>query len=75
MNLNLKRVLFNLLINSTLFFTLFIGIQNSNRTSRINFINKESIELPISFIIGISFIFGSVTGGILPLNKVWKKND
>ena len=41
---------------------LIIGIQNSSRRGEINFLVKETIELPISFIIGTSFIAGSFIG-------------
>ena len=49
-----------------------IGIQNSSSQKKINFIIYESIELPISFIIGVSFISGSVSASIL---KVDLKNQ
>ena len=47
---------------------LIIGIQNSSNKSKVNFYGFESIKLPISFIIGFSFITGSITGGILSTN-------
>ena len=33
--------------------------------NKVNFIFNESIELPNSFILGLSFIFGSLSGSIL----------
>ena len=42
-----------------------MAIQNSSRKGKINFILNESVNLPISFIIGISFLSGSVTGSLL----------
>ena len=50
-----------------------VGIQNSSNKSKINFIINETVELPISFVIGISFIAGSFFGNILPLNIPYKK--
>ena len=45
---------------------LIIGIQNSSAIkSRVNFLNDETVELPISFIIGFSFISGSMIGSFL----------
>ncbi len=64
MNL-LKRFIYVFTFNLTLFFILMIGIQNSNYKNKVNFIFNESIELPNSFILGLSFIFGSVSGSIL----------
>ncbi len=62
------RKLFSLIIfNSSLFILLIIGIQNSSRKSKINFIFNETISLPISFIIGTSFISGSITGSFISL--------
>lgn len=73
MSLTLKRILFTLTINVSLFTILMIGIQNSNRSSKISFINKETVELPVSFVTGISFIIGSMIGGLLPINYFFKK--
>ena len=64
----IKKIIFTMLFNSSLFILLFIGIQNSSNKSKINFLKNESINLPISFIIGTSFIAGSFTGSILILN-------
>ena len=73
MNFNLKKIFFNFLLNSSLFLILIIGIQNYSKRSKVNFIVNESINLPISFIVGISFISGSITGGFLTLN-IWDKD-
>ncbi len=45
-----------------------IGIQNSSKQIKINLILRETIDLPISFIIGLSFISGSITGSVLKIN-------
>ena len=42
-----------------------IGIQNSSKKSEVNLLSTKSIKLPISFIIGISFISGSLSGNLL----------
>ena len=44
-----------------------IGIQNSSKESKVNLIFNETVNLPISFIIGTSFISGSTTAGVLIL--------
>ena len=63
-----KKLLFLTIYNISLFFLLIIGIQNSHQKSKVNFLINETIKLPISFIIGVSFITGSVFGSLMPLN-------
>ena len=64
----LKKFLFNSALNLTFFFLLLIGIQNSSNKAKVNLLIDETISLPISFIIGTSFISGSLLGGFLSLN-------
>ena len=73
MYFSLKKILQTIIFNSSLFLILMVGIQNSSNKSKINFIINETVELPISFVIGISFIAGSFFGNILPLNIPYKK--
>ena len=61
----LKKVLQTLIFNSSLFLLLMIGIQNSSNKTKVNFIISETINLPISFVIGVSFISGSLSSSIL----------
>ena len=70
----LKKLFFITTFNFSLFLILIIGIQNSTNKKKVNLIIKESVSLPISFIIGVSFISGSITGSILSLNLADKKN-
>ena len=71
MSFILKKFFFSAIFNSCLFLILFIGIQNSSNKSKVNLLIDETIELPISFIVGSSFILGSIFGSslILDLNK------
>lgn len=62
-----KKFLFAITFNFTFFCILMIGIQNSLNKSKVNFILNETISLPISFIVGISFIAGSITGSLLSI--------
>ena len=64
----IKKILFAIGFNLSLFFLLMIGIQNSSKQIKINFIIRETIDLPTSFIIGMSFISGSITGSFLKIN-------
>ena len=65
MLISLKKIFFAISFNSSLFFLLMIGIQNSENSRKVNVILTETIRLPISFIVGLSFISGSLTGSIL----------
>ena len=61
----IKKLFIAVIFNSCLFLTLFIGIQNSSNKSKVNLLIDETIELPISFIVGSSFILGSILGTFL----------
>ena len=63
-----KKFLFNTTINFIFFFLLLIGIQNSSNKAKVDLLIDETIELPISFIIGTSFISGSLLGSLITLN-------
>ena len=69
----IKKLFLILTFNFSLFLLLMIGIQNSANKKKVNLIISESANLPISFIIGVSFISGSFTGSILSLNFSNKK--
>ena len=68
MSLFIRKLLYSAIFNSCLFALLFIGIQNSSNKSRVDILINETIELPISFIIGSSFIFGSILGSFVEFN-------
>ena len=61
----LKKIIFALTFNASLFLLLMIGIQNSKESRKLNLILSHTVKLPIAFIIGVSFISGSLTGSIL----------
>ncbi len=67
MQLFFKKVVLSFVFNVSLFLILIIGIQNSSNKGKVNFFTNKTIALPMSFIIGTSFISGSVTGTILSL--------
>ena len=74
MSLLFKRIIFAITFNSSIFLLLMIGIQNSSNKSQVKLLKNETVKLPISFIIGTSFICGSVLGSLLTI-KYSKKND
>lgn len=69
----LKNFLFIVVFNSSLFLLLMIGIQNSSIKKKVNLVFGETIIIPTSFIIGVSFIAGSLSGSILKINLSDKK--
>ena len=72
MSFILKKIIFATTFNSCLFLLLMIGIQNSSNKSKVNFLINETVKLPISFIIGSSFISGSLIGSFFSFNLIKK---
>jgi uncharacterized integral membrane protein len=70
MSLLVKKLFISAIFNSCLFLVLFIGIQNSSNKSKVDFLIDETIELPISFIVGSSFIAGSILGSFIVLDMI-----
>ena len=68
MSIFIKKILHSAIFNSCLLALLFIGIQNSSNKSKVDFLINETIELPISFVVGTSFILGSILGSFIDLN-------
>ena len=64
-----QKLVFTTIYNSCLFLILIIGIQNSSEKSKVNLLINETVYLPISFIIGVSFISGSILGNIFYINN------
>ena len=65
MNCKLKKIIFNFLFNLSLFILLMISIQNSFQKRQVKLLFLETINLPISFIIGTSFISGTLLGSFI----------
>ena len=74
MNYLFKKIFFVITFNTCLFIILVTGVQNSSNRSRIDLLVDKTISLPIGFIIGTSFISGSILGNLLTLN-LFKKNE
>ena len=68
MSFLIKKFTLTIIFNSCLFLALFIGIQNSSNKSKVDLLIDKTIELPISFIVGSSFILGSISGSFLVLD-------
>ena len=63
-----KKLFFTVIFNSCLLAILFVAIQNSSNKRKVDLIIDETIELPISFIVGSSFILGSLLGNLIDIN-------
>lgn len=74
MKFSFKKIIFNIFFNLTIFLILIIAIQNSSDKRKVNLIISNTIDLPISFIIGMGFISGSIAGNFLFLDFDTKKN-
>ena len=68
MSLFIKKLIHSAIFNSFLFALLLIGIQNSSNKTKVDLLINETIELPISFIVGSSFILGSLIGCFVDFN-------
>ena len=64
----IKKIFHSTIFNTRLFTLLFVGIQNSSNKSKVDFLINETIELPISFLVGSSFIVGSILGSFIDIN-------
>ncbi len=75
MHLSIRKIIFSFSLNFCFLIILIVGIQNSGIKNRVKFLGNESVNLPLSFIIGLSFIAGSITGSFVPSNFIFKNED
>ena len=68
----MKNLVISTIFNLSLFILLLVGIQNSSNKRKVNLLINETVYLPVSFIIGSSFIMGSLTGSLLCSNLLSK---
>ena len=73
MQTQIKKLFFITTYNSCLFTLLVIGLQNNSNKTRVNFLIEETVKLPIGFIVGTSFITGSIIGNLFNLDLNNKK--
>ena len=73
MRISFNKIIFNSIFNLLLFLFLFIGIQNSTNKTKINLLITETINLPVGFSLGTSFIIGSIVGSFFNFNIFSKK--
>ena len=73
MHFHIKKIFFSTIFNSCLFTLLMIGLQNNSNKSNVNLLIDETVKLPIGFIVGTSFITGSIIGSFFNLRLTNKK--
>ena len=73
MQFHIKKIFFSTIFNSCLFTLLMIGLQNNSNKSNVNLLTYETVKLPIGFIVGTSFITGSIIGSFFNLRLPNKK--
>ena len=70
---SIRKLIFTLIFNSSILMMLIVGIQNSSNKNKVNLVVNETVDLPVSFIVGISFISGSLLGSLMDINQLFKK--
>ena len=65
MNFKIKKILFNTVLNLAIFLIMMVSIQNSNNKGKVRLFSYETVYLPLSFLLGTNFIFGSLCGSLL----------
>ena len=73
MNFQIKKNFFIIIFNFCLVSLLIIGLQNNSNKTKVNLLIEETVKLPIGFIVGSSFITGSIIGNFLLLGLDNKK--
>ena len=73
MHFPIKKIFFSTIFNSCLFTLLMIGLQNNSNKSKVQLLIDETVKLPIGFIVGTSFISGSILGNFFTLSLTNKK--
>ena len=73
MYFQIKRFFFITIFNSCLFLLLIIGLQNNSKKTKVNLLVEETVNLPIGFIVGSSFITGSIIGNLFNFDSDNKK--
>ena len=75
MQTQIKKLFFITTFNSCLFTLLVIGLQNNSNKNKVNFLNGETVKLPLGFIVGSSFIAGSIIGNLFNFGLDYKNKS
>ena len=74
MFLKFQLLAINVATASLLIFFLCLGSQNLNKRYNVNFMISKTVDLPVGFLIGTSFTFGLITGGLSSILTIEDKN-
>ncbi len=75
MQISLKKIFFAIIFNSCVLTLLIIGLQNNSNKRKVNLLVEETVNLPIGFIVGTSFITGSIIGNFFTIGLNYKKKS
>ena len=74
----LQLLTLNIVSAIFLIFFLCLGSQNLSQKHNLNFFINKTVPLPIGFLVGTSFTFGFISGGLTSVlmlnNKINEKN-
>ena len=70
----LQLLTLNIATAILLIFFLCLGSQNLGKRYSLEFIVNKTVELPIGFLIGTSFTFGLISGGLTSILMI-NNND
>tara|TARA_Y100001968_G_scaffold53423_1_gene44493 strand:+ start:2352 stop:2588 length:237 start_codon:yes stop_codon:yes gene_type:complete len=71
----LQLLTLNIASAMTLIFFLCLGSQNLSEKHNLNFFLNKTVPLPIGFLIGASFTFGVLSGGLTSVLMINDKID
>ena len=71
----IKKIFFTLIFNTSLLAMLILGIQNSSNKNKVNFFFDKTVLLPVGFIVGVSFISGSLLGNFITINNFFSEKN
>ena len=74
MFLRLKLLSLNIVTATLLIFFLCLGSQNLAKRYSLDFIVSKTVSLPIGFLIGTSFTFGLMAGGLSSVIMIKDEN-
>ena len=74
MLLRLRLFTLSLASGILLLFFLCLGSQNLEKRYNLNLLVNETVQLPIGFIVGISFTLGVFSGGFTSVLMMEKEN-
>ena len=71
----LKLLTLNITSAILLTFFLCLGSQNLSKKHSLNFLLTKTVSLPVGFIVGTSFTFGLISGGLTSVLMVKNKTN